>query len=174
MSDNLKEWIRDIAIALVIGLILIQFIKPTIVKEHSMEPTLKENDYIFLSRQAYTFLGEPDRGDIVVFHSELKTVDGKEKALVKRVVGLPGERVSIAGGEVYINGKALEEDYTLDGYTETDMEEITVPKGELFCMGDNRQNSIDSRDGRVGCIPVDQVIGKAIIRLFPFNKITLF
>lgn len=174
MSEELKEWIKDIAIALIIGLILIQFIKPTIVKEHSMEPTLQENDYIFLSRQSYSLLGEPERGDIVVFHSDLKTVDGKEKALVKRVIGLPGDTISITGGTVYINGEALTEDYTRDGYTDTEMEEITVPEGELFCMGDNRQNSIDSRDSSVGCIPVDQVIGKAVLRLYPFDKITVF
>lgn len=174
MSEDLKEWIKDIGVALVVGLLLIQFIKPTIVKEHSMEPTLQENNYIFLSRQAYTLFGEPERGDIVVFHTDLRTVDGKEKSLVKRIIGLPGETVSITGGVVYINGEPLEEDYTLDGYTNTELEEVVVPEGELFCMGDNRQNSIDSRDGSVGCVPIDQIIGKAVLRLYPFNEITLF
>lgn len=174
MSEDLKEWIKDIGVALVVGLLLIQFIKPTIVKEHSMEPTLQENNYIFLSRQAYTLFGEPERGDIVVFHTDLRTVDGKEKSLVKRIIGLPGETVSITGGVVYINGEPLEEDYTLDGYTNTELEEVIVPEGELFCMGDNRQNSIDSRDGSVGCVPIDQIIGKAVLRLYPFNEITLF
>ena len=174
MSEDLKEWIKDIGVALVVGLLLIQFIKPTIVKEHSMEPTLQENNYIFLSRQAYTLFGEPERGDIVVFHTDLRTVDGKEKSLVKRIIGLPGETVSITGGVVYINGEPLEEDYTLDGYTNTELEEVIVPEGELFCMGDNRQNSIDSRDSSVGCVPIDQIIGKAVLRLYPFNEITLF
>ncbi|MBO4990764.1 MAG: signal peptidase I [Firmicutes bacterium] len=174
MSEDLKEWIKDIGVALVVGLLLIQFIKPTIVKEHSMEPTLQENNYIFLSRQAYTLFGEPERGDIVVFHTDLRTVDGKEKSLVKRIIGLPGETVSITGGVVYINGEPLEEDYTLDGYTNTELEEVVVPEGELFCMGDNRQNSIDSRDSSVGCVPIDQIIGKAVLRLYPFNEITLF
>ena len=174
MSEDLKEWIKDIGVALVVGLLLIQFIKPTIVKEHSMEPTLQENNYIFLSRQAYTLFGEPERGDIVVFHTDLRTVDGKEKSLVKRIIGLPGETVSIKGGVVYINGEPLEEDYTLDGYTNTELEEVVVPEGELFCMGDNRQNSIDSRDSSVGCVPIDQIIGKAVLRLYPFNEITLF
>ena len=174
MSEDLKEWIKDIGVALVVGLLLIQFIKPTIVKEHSMEPTLQENNYIFLSRQAYTLFGEPERGDIVVFHTDLRTVDGKEKSLVKRIIGLPGETVSITGGVVYINGESLEEDYTLDGYTNTELEEVVVPEGELFCMGDNRQNSIDSRDSSVGCVPIDQIIGKAVLRLYPFNEITLF
>lgn len=174
MSEDLKEWIKDIGVALVVGLLLIQFIKPTIVKEHSMEPTLQENNYIFLSRQAYTLFGEPERGDIVVFHTDLRTVDGKEKSLVKRIIGLPGETVFITGGVVYINGEPLEEDYTLDGYTNTELEEVVVPEGELFCMGDNRQNSIDSRDSSVGCVPIDQIIGKAVLRLYPFNEITLF
>ena len=174
MSEDLKEWIKDIGVALVVGLLLIQFIKPTIVKEHSMEPTLQENNYIFLSRQAYTLFGEPERGDIVVFHTDLRTVDGKEKSLVKRIIGLPGETVSITGGVVYINGEPLEEDYTLDGYTNTELEEVVVPEGEVFCMGDNRQNSIDSRDSSVGCVPIDQIIGKAVLRLYPFNEITLF
>ncbi len=174
MSEELKEWIKDLAIAVVIGLVLMQFIKPTIVKEHSMEPTLQENNYIFLSRQAYTLFGEPQHGDIVVFHSDLKTVDGKEKSLVKRVIGLPGDTISISDGVVYLNGEPLQEDYTKDGYTDSEMEEITVPEGMLFAMGDNRQNSIDSRDSSVGCIAIDQVIGKAVLRLFPFNEITWF
>ena len=115
MSQNMKEWIRDLGIALIVGLIIIQFIKPTIVKEHSMEPTLEENNYIFLSKQAYTLFGDPERGDIVVFHSDLRTVDDKEKMLVKRIIGLPGDTVMITNGEVYINGEVLTEDYTKDG-----------------------------------------------------------
>lgn len=174
MSEDLKEWIKDLAIAVVIGLILIQFIKPTIVKEHSMEPTLQENNYIFLSRQAYTLFGEPEYEDIVVFHSDLKTVDGKEKSLVKRIIGLPGDTISISDGIVYRNGEALEESYTKDGYTASEMDEIIVPEGMVFAMGDNRQNSIDSRDPSVGCVAIDKVIGKAVLRLYPFNEITLF
>ena len=174
MSDNLKEWIRDLSIALIVGLIIIQFIKPTIVKEHSMEPTLEENNYIFLSKQAYNLFGDPQRGDIVVFHSDLTTVDGQEKMLVKRIIGLPGDTVMITGGEVYLNGEVLAEDYTKDGYTATEMEEITVPEGQVFAMGDNRQNSVDSRDESVGCVPIDQIIGKAVLRLYPFDEITLF
>ena len=174
MSQNMKEWIRDLGIALIVGLIIIQFIKPTIVKEHSMEPTLEENNYIFLSKQAYTLFGDPERGDIVVFHSDLRTVDDKEKMLVKRIIGLPGDTVMITNGEVYINGEVLTEDYTKDGYTATEMEEITVPEGQVFAMGDNRQNSIDSRHSDVGCVPIDRIIGKAVLRLYPFSDIPLF
>ena len=173
-KEELKEWIRDLGMALIIGLIIITFIKPTIVKEHSMEPTLEENNYIFLSKQAYTLFGEPERGDIVVFHSDLRTVDDKEKLLVKRIIGLPGDTVMITGGVVYINGEPLEEPYTKDGYTNTELEEVTVPEGHVFAMGDNRQNSIDSRHGDVGCVPIDKILGKAVLRLYPFDQITLF
>lgn len=174
LSDNAKEWIRDLGLALIVGFIIIQFIKPTIVKEHSMEPTLEENNYIFLSKQAYTLFGDPERGDIVVFHSDLRTVDGKEKLLVKRIIGLPGDTVMITGGQVYLNGELLVEEYTKDGYTNTEMPEITVPEGEVFAMGDNRQNSIDSRHSDIGTVPIDQVVGKAVLRLYPFSDITLF
>lgn len=169
----MKEWIKDIAIALVIGLLILQLVKPTIVKEHSMQPTLNENDYIFLSKQSYRF-HEPERGDIIVFHTSLKQANGKEKLLIKRIIGLPGDTVSIVDGVVYLNGEAQEEDYTLDGYTASSLEEVTVPEDSLFVMGDNRQNSTDSRSEEVGFVGEDLIVGKAVFRLYPFNEIGLF
>lgn len=168
----MKLWIRDIAIALAIGLLLTQLIKPTIVREHSMESTLHEYDYIILNRQAYLF-NEPREGDIIVFHTDLVQDNGKEKLLIKRIIGLPGDRVSISGGIVYKNGEPLAEPYTKEGYTASDMEEVTVPADSLFVMGDNRQNSADSRDTSVGFVSVDKILGKATLRLYPFNKIGL-
>lgn len=167
----LKEWVRDIAIAILIAVLILQFIKPTIVKESSMEPTLYENHYIFLSKQAYTLFGDPERGDIVVFHSDLTRADGAEKLLIKRVIGLPGDTVSILDGKVYINGEEYEEPYIKDGYTNGYIEGLVVPSGYLFCMGDNRLVSIDSRDDRVGCIEKSRIVGKAVFRLAPFSLI---
>ncbi|MGN0712088.1 MAG: signal peptidase I [Anaerovoracaceae bacterium] len=169
----MKGLIKEILIAVVIAIVIMQFIKPTIVKESSMQPTLYENNYILLSRQAYTF-GEPERGDIIVFHTGLKTSEGKEKLLVKRVIGLPGETITVAGGNVYINDELLEEDYIKDGYTDGFVENLVIPEGELFVMGDNRLVSIDSRASEVGTVKIDDVLGKAFIRLYPFNQITLF
>ena len=166
----MKGWIKDIAIALLIGILILQFVKPTIVREHSMEPTLQENDYIFLSKQAYRF-GEQEPGDIIVFHTDLKQANGEEKLLIKRIVGLPGDTIAIKDGKVIRNGESMEEPYTLEGYTATDMEEIVVPEDSLFVMGDNRQNSIDSRDGSVGFISTERILGKAVFRLYPFDKI---
>lgn len=168
----MKEWIKDIAIAVVLGLLILQLVKPTIVKEHSMKPSLNENDYIFLSKQSYRF-NDPEPGDIIVFHTDLLQANGQEKLLIKRIIGVPGDAISISGGTVYRNGEALSEPYTLEGYTATEMEEVTVPEGSLFVMGDNRQNSIDSRDSSVGFIGEDRIIGKAFFRLYPFDQIGL-
>ena len=169
-----KGWVRDIGTAALIGVLILIFLKPTIVQEHSMEGTLHENDYLFISRQAYNLFGEPEYGDIVVFHSNLTRSNGSEKLLIKRIIGLAGDTISVHDGAVYRNGEALDEPYTKDGTTLGEMEEITVPANSFFAMGDNRQNSVDSRSSAVGCIPVSAIMGKAVIRVFPFNKITIF
>ena len=170
LSENAKEWIKDIIIAVVVAVLVLQFIKPTIVQEHSMENTLISNDYLFISKQSYRLFGDPERGDIIVFHSVLTTDDGAEKLLVKRIIAIPGDTISITGGTVYINGEPQVEPYTKDGYTSTEMEEITIPEGKLFCMGDNRQNSRDSRDSVIGLVDESLVVGKAVFRLFPFSR----
>lgn len=169
-SAELKEWIKDIVIAVIVAVIILQFIKPTFVKETSMTPTLQEYNFLFLSKQAYRF-GEPKQGDIIVFHTKLKTQTGDEKLLIKRVIGLPGDKIRIEDGKVWINGKALDEPYTKDGYTNGSVEEQTVPKDHLFVMGDNRLNSVDSRDPSVGFVKISDVYGKAVFRLYPFNEI---
>ncbi|MDR0851425.1 MAG: signal peptidase I, partial [Clostridiales Family XIII bacterium] len=97
ISRNVLIWARDIAIALLIALIVMQFIKPTIVRQQSMENTLHPDDYLFLSKQAYTF-GDVERGDIVVFHSSLESIDGTKKNLIKRVIAIPGDTVAIRDG----------------------------------------------------------------------------
>lgn len=171
LSENAKEWIKDLGIAVVCAVVLLQFIQPTIVREHSMENTLVENDYLFVSKQAYKLFGNnPATGDIIVFKSELTTATGQNKLLIKRVIAVGGDTIAIHGGVVYLNGEALDEEYTKDGYTNTEMDEITVPEGYVFAMGDNRQNSADSRDSRIGCVEEGLILGKAVVRLFPFNK----
>ncbi len=170
---ELKAWIKDILIAVIIAMLILQFIKPTFVKETSMMPTLQEYNFLLLSKQAYRF-GEPKQGDIIVFHTNLKTQTGDEKLLIKRVIGLPGDTIAIHEGTVYLNGEALEEPYTLDHYTSGTIDDEIIPDDSLFVMGDNRLNSIDSRDPSVGFVKVSSVYGKAIIRLYPFNEIGLF
>ncbi len=162
-------WIRDIIIAIIIALIISQFITPTIVKEHSMDDTLHNNDYLILWKMAYRS-SEPSYGDIVVFKSNLLDDNGKEKLLIKRVVARSGDTIAVKDGYVYRNGKQLMETYTKDGYTNGGIDETVVPEGKLFLLGDNRIVSIDSRDPSVGFVDEDLLVGKAVLRLYPFNK----
>ena len=174
----MKEWIRDIEIAFSLAAQVLVFFKPTIVKETSMEPTLHNNDYIFLSRQAYKhkIFGEPEREDSGVFHTNLKTETGKEKLLIKRIIGLPGDTIDLEDGLVYLNGTPLEEDYIPIGGTmpHDAGTHFEVPEGSVFCLGDNRGVSKDSRYSDVGFVPIDDIVGKALIRLYPFNSICRF
>lgn len=166
------EWIRDIVIAIIIAVVIIQFVKPTIVKESSMEPNFYENDYLFISKMSYK-VHDIKRGDVIVFHSDLLTDSGKKKLLIKRVIGLPGDQIDIHDGKVYINGKLQYESYIKVQRTIGNIDGLTVPKGKLFCMGDNRDVSIDSRYEEVGCVSESKVVGKVVFRLFPFNKFGL-
>ena len=166
------EWIKDLGIALIIALVFLQLLTPTLVREHSMENTLHQNDYVFVSRRHYSWFGNDiQRGDIITFDSELTTGLGFKKILVKRVIGLPGDTISISGGVVYLNGQAQSEPYTKDGYTSKSLDEVTVPEGHLFVMGDNRQNSTDSRNPEVGFIDINRVRGKVVFRLFPIGDL---
>lgn len=164
-------WIRDLAIAAVIALVITQFVSPTIVQEHSMDDTLHNNDYLIMWKLPFKMNHAPEYGDIVIFKSSLLTEDGKQKLLIKRVIGKGGDTLAIRDGIVYRNGEALDETYTKDGYTNGEMEEITIPDHELFLMGDNRLVSVDSRSPQVGLVNEDLLVGKAVFRLFPFNKI---
>lgn len=166
----MKELIRDIVIALVIVIAITLVIKPTIVKENSMQPTLYANNYLLVNKQAYRF-GEEKRGDIIVFQSELEDEDGNQKLLIKRIIGLAGDIISIKDGKVFLNGEELKEDYIKEEETPGDIKDYKVPEGQLFVMGDNRRVSIDSRDPAVGCVKEDTVMGKAFVRLYPFSEI---
>ena len=171
MSDFVKSLIKDIIIAAILAAVVISFVRPTIVKQTSMQDTLNPNDYIIMYRMAYSGDKEPKRGDIVIFKSELQDENGKNKLLIKRVIGLPGDKITINDGKVYINDKEYDESYLKDGYTTGSVNNFKVPKGEYFVMGDNRVVSIDSRYSEVGCIKKDAIKGRAVLRLFPFTKI---
>jgi len=170
LKETIKDWIKTIVISLVIALVITSVIRPTLVKGQSMYPTINENDYLLISKISY-MQKEPDYGDIIVFQTEISDENGKEKDLIKRVIALEGDTISITSGKVYVNGEQIEESYIYGGITNTYLEEITIEKDHVFVMGDNRPNSLDSRDDRVGEVQIDDVKGKVIVRVFPFSKI---
>lgn len=171
---NVLSWIRDIVIAIIIAAIILAFFKPIIVQQESMQPNFYSGDYVITSRQSYRLFGEPQRGDIIVFKSDLYDDSGKQKNLIKRIIGLPGDTVEIKEGDVYINGELLQEEYVAEQGLSGEMEAVTVPAGRLFVMGDNRGVSLDSRSEAVGTIDMDAIVGKVVIRLYPFSEIKVF
>lgn len=166
-TKKLLGFLKDIAVVVFIVFLISFFLKAIVVQGISMEPTLQTNNYLLISKQSYTF-GSPHRGDIVVFPHD----DGVEKKLyIKRVIGIPNDKLIIRNHKLWINGKLQNEKY-IKGNTTDGLLNLTIPKGEVFVMGDNRDNSSDSRI--FGTVPIKTITGKAIIRLYPFDKIELF
>lgn len=170
----MKEFIKDIIIALIVVIAVTLVIKPTIVKESSMEPTLYENNYLFVNKLAYVKDDHPEYGDIIVFKSDITKDDGSgKKMLIKRVIGVENDVITISEGVVYRNGEALNEPYTLEGFTTGEIADFQVPQNQVFVMGDNRSISLDSRSEDVGTVSEESIVGKAFLRLYPFSEMGL-
>lgn len=172
MRKTIFEFAKTIVIAFIIALVITTFIKPTLVQGYSMFPTIQPYNYLIVNKIPY-ITGEPKHGDIVVFKAHIYTDNGEEKDLIKRVMGVAKDVIEVKDGVVYRNGEALEEDYVNGGVTPGDMAPFTVDEGYIFVMGDNRPNSLDSRDPSVGEIAVSDILGRADLRLFPFSEIGL-
>lgn len=168
MLKEILEWARAIILALVMGLVLTLIIRPILVKGHSMEPTLGDNNYLLIEQVSYQ-MSEPDYGDIIVFKSDLFSTDGSQRDLIKRVIGESGDHVVIEEGSVFINDELLKESYLNGKWTAGDVD-LFVPEDFVFVMGDNRGNSMDSRSDEVGLVRDDQIRGRVLIRLFPISR----
>ena len=159
-------WLIDAAETLILALVLFVIINALTsrvrVENISMEPTLYPGELILVSKLAYT-LGEPRHGDVVIFHAP----NNPGQDYIKRIIGIPGDRVDIENGEVRVNGVLLNEPYI--AAAPAYMGSWTVEEGKLFVLGDNRNNSSDSHAW--GFVPLDEVIGKALCVYWPFAKI---
>ena len=177
-KPRFMDWVFDIAemfvFVLAVVILLTSFIfRHSIVEGQSMMNTLGDGDHLIISDLFYT----PERGDIIVFEDYSTSL---RKAVVKRVIGLPGETVEVRMNEhgeivVYINGELLEEEYAynaMDCYVDKSSfnKPIEIGENEIFVMGDNRYHSTDSRTSSVGPISIDSILGKAIVRFMPFDK----
>ncbi len=159
-----RSWIISLAAAIVVALLLRFFVFEFVrVEGDSMLPTLYTDEFVFMEKVSYWFSG-PQRGDIVIC-----SFPNSEDTYVKRVIGTQGDRLSITGGVLYINGEANYDYFGELMYN--DMGEITVPQGYVFVMGDNRNNSTDSRVVGVGALSGDMVQGKAVFVIWPFDNI---
>lgn len=143
----------------------------TTVSGSSMEPTLQNGDSLMVDKLSYRF-GEPQRFDIIIFPPRLN----EDTLYIKRVIGLPGETVRIDDyGNIYIDGEILDEDYGLEIIRNPGQANMPIFLGddEYFVLGDNRNNSSDSRVPQVGTVNKKEIVGKAFMRIFPFNKISI-
>ncbi|MBN2256312.1 MAG: signal peptidase I [Anaerolineaceae bacterium] len=159
-------WLIDIAETLILALVMFVIINALTsrvrVENISMQPTLQPGQLLLVSKISYK-LGEPKHGDVVIFHAP----NNPSEDYIKRIIGVPGDLVTVESGQVSVNGVVLNEPYIAasPGYNGS----WTVPEDSLFVLGDNRNSSSDSHAW--GFVPMDEVIGKALFVYWPFDKI---
>ncbi|MBK1987029.1 signal peptidase I [Sphaerospermopsis aphanizomenoides BCCUSP55] len=178
-TTDTKQWrgwqenISLIAIALTLALLIRTFIaEPRLIPSESMYPTLYVGDRLVVEKVSYRFQ-PPKTGDIVVFQTppELQRRGyDKNQAFIKRIIGQPGEVISVSQGKVYINGQPLQEEYIAEPPNQP-FPSVTVPEDAFFVMGDNRNDSNDSRYW--GFLPRKNLIGRATLRFWPLDRIGL-
>lgn len=162
----IKELIPYVVIVVVVVLFRTFIATPVIVSGSSMDPTLKDGEVLVLNKLAKKY----NREDIVVIDAD---INGNKERIVKRIIGMPGEKIEYVDHSLYINDEKVFDSFnkiTNDFYLKdiTGLEKI--PEGYYFVMGDNRDNSLDSRDSRLGLIKEEDIIGKPIFRIWPLNK----
>jgi signal peptidase I len=171
---NIREWVESIVIALILALIIRTFVVQAFkIPSGSMRETLIERDRILVNKFIYRFT-DPQRGDIIVFRYPLEP----KKDFVKRLIGLPGETVSIKDGDIYINGELAREPlkvreiyYYNKGVYAEDAKAVEIPADSYYVLGDNSASSRDSRYW--GFVPKENLLGKAFLIYWPPNRIRL-
>lgn len=160
----LRELTETIVLSLIIFLLMRQVVQNYRIESHSMEPNFTEGQFILVNKLAYV-LGQPERGDVLVFHNP----GNHDEDYIKRIIGLPGDSLSIHDQHVYINDQLLDEPYIQNLIRPGEqVGPLTIEPDHLFVMGDNRPNSSDSR--RFGQLSEELVVGQAWLRVWPFDK----
>jgi signal peptidase I len=157
----IKESLETLLLALILVLIINTISTRIRVEGYSMEPTYHNNNYIVVSKLTYKFK-EISRGDVIVFEYPL----APDEDFIKRVIGLPGDEIEVTGGKVYLNGRVLDESYIVAAPIR-EQPLYVVPEESLFVMGDNRNNSSDSRTW--GSLPIENIIGKTVFVYWPIS-----
>jgi signal peptidase I len=161
------ETIKTLAMAIVLSFGIRVFVaEARYIPSSSMEPTLQIDDKLIIEKMTYRFK-EPQRGDIVVFSptEELQN-QGYKEDFIKRIIGLPDDKVKVTNGKVYINDKEIQEGYIMED-PDYDYGPTIVPEGKYLVLGDNRNNSLDSHYW--GFVPKENLIGRAFVRFWPLG-----
>lgn len=168
LRQDLYDWLQSIVFVIVACVLVFVFLGRIVtVDGRSMNPTLIHGDKLLVSNLSHHY----ERGDIVVF--DAPDFDYVSGSLVKRVIATEGETLSINGdGQVLIDGEILDEPYIAELIVDYEdyTDPITVPEGHVFCMGDNRNHSTDSRTNSIGCVDTREILGKAYLVLFPLKS----
>lgn len=163
----LRELVETVVLALILFLLIRQVVQNYRIESHSMEPNFYEGQFVLVNKLAYR-LGEPHRGEVLVFHNP----DNTDQDYIKRIIGLPGDQVEVVGDTILINGEELPQPFVHNLNPEgTYFGPVTVPENKLFVMGDNRPRSSDSR--AIGAIDEELVVGKAWLRVWPLSEFGL-
>lgn len=166
-KSAVMELFESVAIAILLAVVIRFFIlQPFVIPSGSMEPNLQIGDRIMVSKLSYVF-SEPKRGDVIVF----KYPPDPKRNFVKRAIGIPGETITIRDSQLYVDNIPTPEDYLPPGLQFADYKPVEVPAGEYFMLGDNRNNSDDSR--MWGMVPEKNIIGKAVFIYWPLDRISL-
>lgn len=169
IAAELWDWTKSIAIALVIVVMLNLFVfNLSTVKGHSMEPTLREKEWLFVNKLVY-LVGHPERGDVVIL-KDPDTRSSGQQYLVKRIVGLPGDKVEIRSGKLYVNGEAINEPYTDIKIEDGNRGPVVVQEGHYFVMGDNRHQSASKDSRSFGPVAETDIRGRADFILWPLRQ----
>jgi signal peptidase I len=164
------SWVRDLALSVLIALVVILFLyQPVKVEGTSMMPSLEDQERVFINKFQYRLnLGSVERGDTVVFWFP----GDPSKSYIKRVIGLPGDRVEVSEGRVVVNGRVLEEPYVPAEYRDRmSVAAVRVPADYYYVLGDHRSSSNDSRNW--GPVPRAAIYGKAVFSYWPLDKVGL-